>query len=65
MDITNRLRLLTIGAGAMFLLGLVLVVVVQDATLSIVGFVLISLSGLVFVADAKNFIIKRDRKENN
>lgn len=65
MDITRRLRLLTIGAGAMFLLGLVLVVIVQDATLSIVGFVLISLSGLVFVADAKNFIVKRDRNEKN
>lgn len=65
MDLTNRLRLLTIGAGTMFLVGLVLVVVVQDATLSIVGFVLISLSGLVFVADAKDFIIKRDKNERN
>lgn len=65
MDLTTRLRLLTVGAGAMFLVGLILVVIVQDPTLSIVGFVLISLSGLVFVADAKDFIIRRDRNERS
>jgi hypothetical protein len=63
MDIRKRIRLLTLGAGAMFLVGLVLVVIVRGTMISIAGFVLISLSGLVFVADAKNFIIKRDRNE--
>jgi hypothetical protein len=62
-DIRKRIRLLTLGAGAMFLVGLVLVVIVRGTMISIAGFVLISLSGLVFVADAKNFIIKRDRNE--
>ena len=47
----------------MFLVGLVLVVIVRGTMISIAGFVLISLSGLVFVADTKNFIIKRDRNE--
>ena len=61
MDIRKRIRLLTLGAGAMFLVGLVLVVIVRGTMISIAGFVLISLSGLVFVADAKNFIIKQDR----
>jgi hypothetical protein len=37
MDIVDRIRLLTVVAGAMFL------------------------TGLVFVADAKNFIVERDR----
>jgi hypothetical protein len=55
------MRLLTIGAGAMFLVGLILVTLVRGPLLTIVGFVLISVSGLVFVADAKNFIVKRDR----
>ena len=63
MDIRKRIRLLTLGVGAMFLVGLVLVVIVRGTMISIAGFVLISLSGLVFVADAKNFIIKRDRNE--
>ena len=63
MDIRKRIRLLTLDAGAMFLVGLVLVVIVRGTMISIAGFVLISLSGLVFVADAKNFIIKRDRNE--
>ena len=63
MDIGKRIRPLTLGAGAMFLVGLVLVVIVRGTMISIAGFVLISLSGLVFVADAKNFIIKRDRNE--
>ena len=63
MDIRKRIRLLTLGAGAMFPVGLVLVVIVRGTMISIAGFVLISLSGLVFVADAKNFIIKRDRNE--
>ena len=63
MDIRKRIRLLTLGAGAMFLVGLVLVVIVRGTMISIAGFVLISLSWLVFVADAKNFIIKRDRNE--
>ena len=62
-DIRKRIRLLTLDAGAMFLVGLVLVVIVRGTMISIAGFVLISLSGLVFVADAKNFIIKRDRNE--
>lgn len=61
MDITNRIRLLTIGTSAMFLIGMVLVAIVQILTLTIIGFVLISLSGLVFVADMKNVIIKEDR----
>ena len=63
MDIRKRIRLFTLGAGAMFLVGLVLVVIVRGTMILIAGFVLISLSGLVFVADAKNFIIKRDRNE--
>lgn len=63
MDIRKRIRLFTLGAGAMSLVGLILVVIVRGTMISIAGFVLISLSGLVFVADAKNFIIKRDRNE--
>lgn len=62
MDITHRIGLLTIVTSAMFLIGIGLIVFIRGPLPAIIGLVLITLSGLVFIADVKDLIVKRDRE---
>lgn len=59
MDIGLRDTLLTLGTAALLLAG-VLLVLFADPALTVVGIVLIALSGIVFVVDAKDLVVKTD-----
>ena len=60
MELGTRDTLLTVASAVLMLAGIGLVLV-QNATMTIVGIVLIVASTLVFVVDAKDLLVKTDR----
>ena len=60
MEIGSRDTLLTLLTGAMLLVGIGLVLL-ADYFLTVVGIVLIVLSAIIFIVDAKDLIVKTDQ----
>jgi ABC-type bacteriocin/lantibiotic exporter with double-glycine peptidase domain len=60
MELGTRDTLLTVGSAIMLLVGIALIFV-QSPTLTTVGIVLIVLSAIVFIVDAKDLLVKTDQ----
>lgn len=61
MDIRIRDRILTLSTAVLILIGIVLVAVVTDSTLTLIGFGLIVLGLLVFIWDARDLVMRADK----
>ena len=59
MELGTRDTLLTVASALMMLAGIGLVLV-QNASMTVVGIVLITASALVFIVDAKDLLVKTD-----
>lgn len=60
MELGTRDTLLTLGSGLMFVGGIALIAF-GDFLLATVGIVLITMSAIVFLVDAKDLLVKTDR----
>lgn len=60
MKLGARDTLLTLGTAGAMLVGVVLILA-ADAMLTMVGIMLVVLSAIVFVVDAKDVLVKTDR----
>lgn len=60
MELGTRDTLLTVGTSVMLLAGIALVLF-GGATLATVGIMLVVLSAIVFIVDAKDLIVKTDQ----
>lgn len=61
MNLGSLVTLYTLVSGVLLLAGAALVLF-GDATLAVVGIVLIVLSAIVFLVDAKDLLVKTDRE---
>lgn len=59
MDIESRDALLTLAMGVLWLVGIALIVF-GDLLAAVTGIVLITLSSIVFLVDAKDFLVRTD-----
>lgn len=59
MDLGSRVTLYTLVSGLLLVGGAVLILL-DDSLLSVVGIVLITLSAVVFIVDAKDLLVKTD-----
>lgn len=59
MDLESRDALLTLAMGVLWLVGIALIVF-GDLLAAVTGIVLITLSTIVFLVDAKDFLVRTD-----
>jgi ABC-type bacteriocin/lantibiotic exporter with double-glycine peptidase domain len=57
MELGTRDTLLTV----LMLVGIAMVLLVRDSVVTMVGIVLVTLSAIVFIVDAKDLILKTDQ----
>lgn len=62
MDLGSRVTLFTVVSGLLLLVGSVLILL-DDRLLDVIGIVLVTLSGVVFIVDAKDLLVKTDETE--
>jgi Co/Zn/Cd efflux system component len=61
MKLGLRDTLLTVGTVAALLTGIALVLLVRDSVMTIVGILLVTLSAIAFVVDAKDLLVETDQ----
>jgi hypothetical protein len=62
MDRNSRDTLLTLSVSALILIGIIFVAIIPDPTLTYIGFGLIVLGLIIFIVDARDFIVRTDKK---
>lgn len=62
MDLGARVTLYTVVSGLLFVVG-VLAILLGGPMMDMAGLVLITLSGIVFIVDAKDLLVKTDEAE--
>ena len=53
--------MLTIGTTVLMLAGIAMVLLLRDSVMTMIGIVLVTLSAIVFIVDAKDLLVKTDQ----
>lgn len=61
MELGARDALLTVGTAVLMLVGIAMVLFLRDSVMTTVGIVLVTLSAIVFIVDAKDLLVKTDQ----
>ena len=65
MELGTRDTLLTVVSSVLMLAGIAMVLLVRDSAVTMIGIVLVTLSAIVFIVDAKDLLVKTDQNASD